>query len=159
MNRRDVLKLVISVLACQMVGILGSLVTTPAIPTWYASLNKPSFTPPGWVFGPVWVTLYFLMGVAVFLIWRMDLRNSAVRAALLLFVAQLISNGIWSPLFFGLKSPLLGLIDVAALWVLIVLTIAAFARLSRAAAILLVPYIAWVTLALALNFSIWRMNP
>jgi len=158
-NMADLIKLIVSILVCQFVGFLGSLVTKPAIPTWYTELSKPAYRPPDWVFGPVWITLYLLMGISVFLIWRMGFSSSQVRLALSAFLIQLILNGLWSFLFFGLKSPFLGLVDLILLWIFIMITMITFAKLSQLAAFLLVPYIAWVTFALLLNFSIWQMNP
>lgn len=154
-----VLKLAVSILVCQCAGIIGSLFTRPAIPTWYATLEKPPFTPPNGVFSPVWIMLFALMGIALFLVWRIGLKEKEVRIALGLFGAQLIFNIVWSLLFFGLRSPLAGLIDIAVLWIAIVLTIFYFIKISRASGLLLLPYLAWVSFALVLNVSIWRMNP
>jgi translocator protein len=123
---------------------------------WYAGLQKPTWNPPSWVFGPVWTTLYVLMGVAAWLVW--DRHRGAARIALTLFVVQLIANATWSWLFFGLQSPFLALIDIVILWLLIVATTIAFWRLRPIAGALLIPYLAWVTFATALNFQIWRLN-
>jgi benzodiazapine receptor len=123
---------------------------------WYDALEKPSWNPPSWVFGPVWTTLYVLMGVAAWLVW--DRHRGAARGALALFVVQLAVNAAWSWLFFGLESPGLALIDIIVMWVLIVATIVAFRRLHTLAAMLLLPYLAWVSFATALNFAIWRLN-
>jgi len=159
MKRLVLVKLVVSIIGCQLAGYLGSLVTRPAISTWYASLKKPSYGPPDSVFGPVWISLYLLMGIAVFLVWRQTLARSGVKAALLFFVIQLILNAIWPFLFFGLRSPLLGLADILLLWLAIVLTIILFYRVATPAALLLIPYILWVSFAAVLNFGIWRLNP
>ena len=123
---------------------------------WYAGLEKPSWNPPSWVFGPVWTTLYVLMGVASWLVW--DRHRGAAQAALTLFVVQLIANALWSWLFFGIQSPFLAFIDIVVLWLLIVATTIAFWRLRPIAGALLLPYLAWVTFATALNFAIWRLN-
>jgi tryptophan-rich sensory protein len=136
---------------------VGSLWTSPAIPTWYQEITKPSWTPPSWLFGPVWTVLYIAMGVAAWLVWKRG-GWSAQRGALTLFVVQLILNAAWSGLFFGMRSPLLGLAGIAALWIAILLTWQAFRRVSTAAAWLFVPYLCWVTFAAALNFSVWRLN-
>jgi len=154
----DILKLVASVLICQLAGVIGSVFTAPAIPTWYAALRKPSFTPPGWVFSPVWITLYALMGISAYLIWRNGLSSRGVRIALGLFIAQLMVNALWSVMFFELRSPLAGLITIAVLWILICLTMLHFFKASTFAGILLVPYMLWVGFASVLNLSIWRLN-
>jgi benzodiazapine receptor len=159
MSRVDLLKLVVSILACQLAGFLGSIFTTPAIPDWYAKLAKPSFTPPNWIFSPVWISLYVLMGISAFLIWRKGLDNKAIKVALGIFLAQLVINSIWSLMFFGLRSPLAGFITIIILWILIVLTISHFYRISTVAGVLLVPYFLWVSFASVLNFSLWRLNP
>ena len=156
---KDVVKLAISLLICQGAGFIGSLFTRPLIPTWYAALKKPSFTPPPWVFSPVWITLFALMGISLFIIWRRGLTEKKIGAALGIFGAQLIFNILWSALFFGLRSPLAGLIDIAVLWIAIVLTIWYFVKISKVAGALLVPYLLWVSFAVVLNVSIWRLNP
>jgi benzodiazapine receptor len=151
-------KLIVSIIICQLAGVIGSLFTTPAIPTWYATLKRPSFTPPNWVFSPVWITLFVLMGIAAFLVWNKGLNDQKVKMALSIFAVQLILNVLWSVMFFGLRSPLAGLSDIAALWVAILLTILCFFKVSNTAGILLIPYILWVSFAAVLNFSIWRLN-
>lgn len=158
MKSTEVLKLVTSVVVCQLAGLIGSVFTASSVSTWYAALRKPSFTPPGWVFGPVWISLYAMMGVAAYLIWRSGVSHREVRIALTLFVAQLIVNAFWSAMFFGLKSPLAGLVDISVLWVLILLTIFYFLKVSTTAGLLLVPYVLWVSFAAILNYSIWAMN-
>lgn len=137
---------------------LGSAVTAPAIKTWYATLSKPSFTPPNWLFGPAWTTLYILMAYAF---WRiLVLPTAAVGRgpAILAFVVQLVLNALWSFAFFGAKSPVAGLVVVLALWLAIAVTIARFRPLDSVAAWCLAPYLAWVTFASALNFAIWLKN-
>ena len=156
---KDVIKLAISLLICQGAGFIGSLFTRPLIPTWYAALEKPSFTPPPWVFSPVWITLFALMGISLFIIWRRGLAEQKTRKALGIFGAQLVFNILWSALFFGLKSPLAGLIDIAVLWIAIALTCFYFFKISKAAGVLLVPYLLWVSFAVVLNAFIWRLNP
>lgn len=158
MKSTEVLKLLSSVVVCQLAGIIGSVFTASSVSTWYAALRKPSFTPPGWLFGPVWISLYALMGVAAYLVWRSGLTHREVRIALTLFVAQLVLNALWSAMFFGLRSPLAGFVNILALWVLILLTVFYFLRVSTTAGVLLVPYIVWVTFAAVLNYSIWTMN-
>ena len=156
---RDILKLVISLIICQCAGLIGSVFTTPAIPTWYAALEKPFFTPPNWLFAPAWATLYLLMGVAAFLLWRRGLSQEGVKPALVIFLVQLVLNTLWSVIFFGLESPLGGVIVIVVLWVAILFTILKFFRLSVVAGSLLLPYILWVSFAAALNISVWILNP
>lgn len=151
-------KLIISVVGCELVGILGSIFTFSSISTWYATLNKPSFAPPNWIFGPVWTLLYFLMGTSFYLIWQGGWQKKKAKIARKYFLAQLALNFIWSPVFFGLRSPLLGLIIIVAMWTLIVLTIRKFYPLSKWAAYLLVPYLLWVSFATVLNASIVALN-
>jgi benzodiazapine receptor len=155
---KDVVALVISILICQCAGFIGSLFTRPSIPTWYATLAKPPFTPPNWIFSPVWIALFLLMGISLFLIWRRGLAERKVRVALGCFGAQLIFNIVWSALFFGLRSPLAGFIDIAVLWGAIALTIFYFLKISKMAGVLLLPYIVWISFAAVLNFFIWRLN-
>jgi translocator protein len=136
-----------------LAGAFGSLFQPGQ---WFAELAKPTWNPPSWVFGPVWTTLYILMGVAAWLVWRRG--GPIARGALTLFVVQLVFNAAWSWLFFGLQSPGLAFLDIILLWLLIIVTTVAFWRVRMAAGVLLLPYLAWVTFATALNFAIWRMN-
>lgn len=151
----DIEKLIISILICLLAGFFGSYFTTPAITTWYATLQKPSFTPPDWVFFPVWTSLFIMMGLSLFLVWQKEEKKVT---ALYIFAAQLVLNILWSVAFFGLKSPLLGLIEIIILWIAILATILSFMKISRTAGYLLLPYILWVSFAAILNFSIWRLN-
>jgi benzodiazapine receptor len=159
MKSRDIVRLIVSIVACQGAGLIGSLFTTTAIPTWYAGLQKPSFTPPNWAFAPAWITLYILMAVAAFLIWRKGLEQKGVRPALIIFLIQLVLNTLWSIVFFGLESPLYGIVVIIALWIAILLTMIKFFKLSTIAGALLTPYIAWVSFAAVLNVAIWTLNP
>jgi benzodiazapine receptor len=154
----DIWRFVISIAICQLAGIIGSVFTAPAVPTWYAVLNKPAFNPPNWLFGPVWITLYVLMGISLFLVWRKSLDIPAVKTGLTVFGAQLVLNILWSVAFFGLRSPVAGLLVIVALWIAILLTILRFTRVSEFAAILLVPYIVWVSFAAILNLSLFLLN-
>lgn len=158
MTKRDILKLVVSIVVCEGAGGIGAIFTTPAIPTWYAGLQKPSFTPPNSVFAPVWLTLYLLMAIAAFLIWRKGLNIKGVKPALILFLVQLVLNVLWSVVFFGLKSPLGGVILILLLWVAILLTIIRFFKISPPAGGLLIPYIVWVSIAANLNVWVWILN-
>ena len=152
------LLLIISVVICQLAGIIGSFFTFNSVKTWYLTLNKPVFNPPSWVFGPVWTILFLLMGISLFLAWSKGFDNSQVKIALLIFAAQLILNVLWSILFFGLKSPLFAFIEIVILWVFILLTIIYFYPISKPASFLLIPYILWVTFASVLNFAIFLLN-
>lgn len=150
-------KLLISLLIPQLVGIIGSVFTVPAIPGWYMELIKPSLTPPSWVFAPVWVTLFVLMGISLFLVWKE--RNSFSKfAGIWFFFIQLALNALWSTLFFGLQNPGAALIEIIFLWVSILATIIIFAKVSRTAAWLMLPYLVWVSFALYLNYAIWLLN-
>jgi tryptophan-rich sensory protein len=155
---REILLLLTSIVICQFTGFIGSLATTPNILTWYTTITKPSFTPPNWIFFPVWVSLYLLMGISAYLIWRHGLRAKGTKSALLLFLIQLILNGFWSFAFFGLHSPLFGGVIIVLLWLAILATVVAFFRRSLPAGILLLPYILWVTFAGILNWSIYILN-
>jgi tryptophan-rich sensory protein len=124
---------------------------------WYAGLDKPSWNPPGWIFGPAWTLLYTLMAIAACLVWRRG-GFTLQRGPLALYLLQLALNAAWSPLFFGAHAIGWALVDIVALWIAITLTLATFRRVSRASGLLFVPYLAWVTFATALNFMIWRMN-
>jgi tryptophan-rich sensory protein len=155
---KDFIKLVLSILGCELVGILGTPFTIAAIPTWYTSLNKPFFSPPTWIFGPVWTILYFLMGVSFYLILQKGWKKKPVKSAGMFFIAQLALNFLWSPIFFGLKSPLLGLITIVAMWILIITTMKKFYPLSKLAFYLLIPYLLWVSFATVLNAAILILN-
>ncbi|MCL5970621.1 MAG: tryptophan-rich sensory protein [Patescibacteria group bacterium] len=145
-------KLILSIGICLGAGVIGSVFTINAIRTWYATLNKPFFSPPNWIFGPVWTILYILMGISLYLVW--------VRVKVpVVFWVQLILNALWSIIFFGLKNPTLALINIIALWIAIVLTVKAFYKINKLAGNLLIPYLAWVTFAALLNLSIVILNP
>ncbi|SMO45268.1 TspO/MBR family protein [Fodinibius sediminis] len=151
-------KIVIGILTCNLVGIIASGVTLDAIPGWYAQLNKPFFNPPNWVFGPVWTLLYTLMGVGAAGIWQVGLDQSRVKRSLSIFGIQLILNGIWSFLFFGLKKPLLAFLEILLLLVAIVMTMYQFKKIKPWAAWLLLPYLLWVAFASILNYAIILLN-
>lgn len=151
-------KLVLAIGVSELAGIFGSVFTVPSITGWYATLAKPEFSPPNSIFGPVWTALYAFMGIAAFLVWKKDLDRKDVKIALSLFLSQLALNTLWSIIFFGLHSPGGALIEIVFLWLAILTTITAFAKISKPAAWLLVPYIAWVSFAVYLNFAIWSLN-
>ena len=159
MKMGNAFKLVVSIVACECAGLIGAIFTTGAISTWYATLQKPAFTPPNWLFAPAWTTLYLLMGIAAFIIWRKGFSDRQVRLALLLFCIQLVLNILWSVVFFGLKTPLYGLVVIILLWVAILITILRFRKISVAAAWIMVPYILWVSFATALNAGVLILNP
>jgi len=152
-------KLAVSFAATFSVAAAGSIFTTDeAISVWYAGLNKPFFNPPGWLFGPVWTVLYALMATAAFLVWQKGFDNPAVRVGLGLFAIQLVLNAAWTPIFFGLKMPLLAFVEILMLLFAILLTTAAFTKVSIVASLLLVPYVLWTSFAAVLNATIWLMN-
>jgi translocator protein len=142
---------------CFAAAGLGGLVTAPHIPDWYAQLAKPAWTPPSWVFGPVWSCLYLMMAISAWLVWRQN-GLAAARLPIGLFALQLALNSAWSVLFFGLHRPGAAFLDILLLWIAIAATVSAFGRWSRWASLLLVPYLTWVSFAAMLNLAIWRMN-
>jgi benzodiazapine receptor len=152
---RDVFGLIGFVLLCFGVSILGGMAAAPALAGWYADLAKPTWTPPGWAFGPVWTLLYAMMAVAGWLVWR----EGRSRRATLLFLLQLALNAAWPWLFFSLRRPDWAFAAVVVLAVAILAAIVASLRVSRGAALLLVPYLGWVVFAAALTLAIWQMNP
>jgi tryptophan-rich sensory protein len=159
MNKtKGFITLLACIIVCQLAGFIGSMFTTPAIPTWYANINKPSFNPPNWVFAPVWTTLYLLMGIALFLVLLKGLKEKYVKIAVLVFTFQLVLNSLWSFLFFGLQSPSAAFIEIILLWAAILASIILFFRISKIAGYLLIPYILWVSFASVLNFAIWQIN-
>jgi benzodiazapine receptor len=151
------LRLLASIIVCQAAGAIGSVFTVPSIPTWYASLVKPSFNPPSWVFGPVWTFLYLLMGISLYLVWE-KIGKKGVKEALGVFGLQLLANAAWSIIFFGLKDISSALVEILILAALIIITIYKFYRVDRRAAYLLAPYLLWVTFASFLNLSLWSLN-
>ncbi len=143
--------------ACYAVSTIGTLSTIASIPTWYAALNKPSFNPPNWIFGPVWIILYTLMAIAAWLVWRTP-ASPRRTAALWLFAIQLVLNFLWTPVFFRFHDLGLALTIIVLLWLAILVTAIRFWPLSRPASWMLLPYLAWVGFATALNFAIFRLN-
>lgn len=158
MKINNTVKLIISIGVSLLAGVIGSLFTVSSLPTWYEGLVKPVLNPPSWVFGPVWTILYVLMGISLWLVWKSGSNVSEKKRAIALFLAQLILNAIWSPIFFGARSLGNALVVIVLLWAAVVLTILIFTKISRLAAWLLVPYILWVSFAVYLNFSIWQLN-
>ena len=149
--------LLLFISVCLAAGGLGAIATTPEINGWYRTIAKPAWNPPDWVFGPVWTTLFVMMGLAAWLVWK----PSGFRAAYLpltLFASQLALNIAWSWIFFGMHQIGWAFVEIVTLWVTILATNIAFFRRSKGAGFLLVPYLAWVTFASVLNFTVWRMN-
>jgi tryptophan-rich sensory protein len=148
---------VVFVAVCFAASGIGQLFGRAGTGAWYRELQKPSYTPPGWLFGPVWTALYIAMGLAAWLVWRRrGFRAAAVPLGL--FALQLALNAAWTPLFFGLQRPFVAFVDIVALWVAIVLTAWCFFRASPAAGWLMMPYLAWVSFAAVLNAALWRLN-
>jgi len=158
MRLNNFTKIVVTIGIAELAGIIGSVFTTPSITGWYAGIIKPALNPPAWIFGPVWTTLFALMGIAAFLVWKKGLERRDVKIALGIFAGQLVLNTLWSIIFFGLHSPGGALVEIVFLWLAILATIIAFYKISRPAAWLLIPYIAWVSFAAYLNFTIWMLN-
>ncbi|MEX0649821.1 MAG: TspO/MBR family protein [Candidatus Andersenbacteria bacterium] len=151
-------KLIIAIVVSQLAGAIGSVFTVPSIPTWYASLVKPELAPPNWVFGPVWISLFVLMGISAFLVWKRGLDRKDVKISLGVFLVQLVLNTLWSILFFGFQNPGAAFLEILILWLAISCTIFLFYRISKAAAWLLVPYLVWVSFAGYLNYALWVLN-
>lgn len=149
-------KLILAILICEGIGILGSVFTISEITTWYMSLNKPFFSPPNFVFGPVWTTLYFLMGISIFLIFERKIKDK--NKLLGLFGLQLFLNFLWSLIFFGAHNPALAFVVIIFLWISILVLIIKFWKISQQAAMLLMPYLLWVSFASFLNLFIVLLN-
>lgn len=154
----NTIKLVLSIIIAELAGVIGSLFTVPSLESWYSTLARPELSPPNWVFGPVWTTLFALMGIAAFLVWKKGLNQKDVRVALGVFAVQLVLNTMWSIIFFNLQSPLWAFIDLVVLWIAIILTMILFYKISKSAIWLLLPYILWVSFAGYLNYMIWILN-
>ena len=151
-------KLLIAIAIPVLVGGISGFFTVTGVETWYQTIQKPSWNPPNWVFGPVWTTLYVMMGIALWLVWKEDTSRELKMIAGILFAAQLILNFFWSFIFFKLEQPGFAFLEILFMWVAILATIFAFAQVNKTAAWLMVPYISWVSFAAMLNFTIWRMN-
>ena len=150
-------KLLVALIVCQLAGAIGSIFTASKIPSWYAGLVRPVFSPPNWIFGPVWTTLYLLMGFALYIVWTSE--SPKKKTALTVFGIQLFLNALWSFLFFGLQNPFFAFLEIILLWVSILLSMIFFYPIAKKAMWLLVPYILWVSFASVLNFAIWQLNP
>lgn len=156
---KKIIKLLAAIVLAQGAGIIGSLATYPSIPTWYANLNKPVLSPPNWIFAPVWITLFTLMGIALFLIWESKEKDTVLkREAIIIFFIQLALNSLWSIIFFGLKNPALALLEIVILWLAILFTIIKFWKINKTSGMLLIPYLLWVSFAAYLNFGVMVLN-
>lgn len=151
-------KFLIALIIPQLAGIIGSIFTMPAVGSWYKMIKKPSFTPPDWIFSPVWITLFLLMGIALYLVWKHGIDKKDVRVALWIFGIQLFLNVLWSGLFFGLYEPLWAFIDLCVLVAFIIATIYQFQKIDVRASLALLPYLFWCGFALILNYHIWLLN-
>jgi tryptophan-rich sensory protein len=155
---RDITRLILCIAICQLAGVIGSIFTASSVATWYTTLDIPWFAPPGSIISAVWIILFALMGLSLFLIWRKGISSTDSKIAVSLFAFQLLVNVLWSYAFFGLQSPLAAFIVIVFLWLLILQCIIRFWNISKEAALLLVPYILWVSFAAFLNYTIWRLN-
>jgi benzodiazapine receptor len=157
-NLRELARLILCIAICQIAGVIGSVFTASSVTTWYPTLVKPWFTPPGSIISAVWIAIFALMGLSLFLIWGKWISSTNAKIALGVFAAQLLVNMLWSYAFFGLQSPLVAVMVIVVLWLLILQNIIRFWSISKDAALLLVPYILWVSFAAFLNYTIWRLN-
>jgi translocator protein len=154
-------RLIIALVLPQLAGFIGSLFTTRAIPTWYATLNRPSFAPPNWLFAPVWTLLFILMGIALYLVWQTPVKKKKElikKEAILAFFTQLLFNVLWSIIFFGQQLLYFAFLEIIILWILILLTILKFKKLKPIAAYLMTPYLLWVSFASVLNLAFALLN-
>jgi translocator protein len=154
----NIIKLIIAIAIPLAIGALGSYFTMPAVNGWYQTINKPSWNPPNWIFAPVWTTLYVLMGIAFYLVWKSGNNSTTKRIAISFFIVQLALNSLWSVIFFNQRQLGWAFAEIILLWLFILFTIFAFANINKTAAWLLVPYISWVSFATILNYTIWQLN-
>lgn len=154
----NIVKAIIAIAIPLMVGATSGFFTISGVESWYQTIQKPSWNPPNWIFGPVWTTLYVMMGIALFLVWKEDTSEELKKIAIGLFAVQLTLNFFWSFIFFNQQQPGWALVEIIAMWFFILLTIFAFAQVNKTAAWLLVPYISWVSFATILNYTIWQLN-
>lgn len=157
MFKKSILPLLISILIVFSFGFIGSFFTTPSIATWYAFINKPSFSPPNWLFAPAWTLLYILMAIAAFLIWQKR-DNPKTKQALIFYGIQLVLNAFWSIIFFGMHNPGLALLEIIILWLFILIILIKFYKINKTAGLLFIPYLLWVSFASILNYAIWILN-
>jgi translocator protein len=152
------MKLFISLLIPLLVGAVAGYFTSKGVSTWYVTLNKPSFNPPNWLFGPVWTTLYVLMGVGLYLVWKKPDDTIGRNIAITIFFIHLVFNFFWSFIFFAWQKPNFAFVEIVMLWLSIVATIYFFYKVDRTAALIQIPYLCWVSFATVLNFAIWQLN-
>jgi tryptophan-rich sensory protein len=157
-KRKKIINIIVWVIICLAVSILGGLFSKDSLYDWYNELEKPEFTPPDWAFGVVWPVLYILMGISASIVWQQGIHRKEVKTAVIIFFVQLFLNLLWTPIFFGLHLIGLALVEITFLWCAIFLTIVAFWKVKRLAALLLIPYILWVTFAVVLNASLFKLN-
>lgn len=154
---KNYLKLIISVSIPLLIGFAGSFFTSNSVSTWYTTLNKPTFNPPGWIFGPVWTLLYIMIWVSFYFVWKVDFKKKN-KTAIGIYSLQLFLNLIWSFLFFWLRNPFASLIEIIILWCVILANMIVFYRIEKTAGLLLLPYLLWVSFAMILNYSIFVLN-
>lgn len=154
----SIIKLIIAVAIPLVVGGISGYFTVTGVESWYLTLQKPSWNPPNWIFGPVWTTLYVMMGIALFLVWKEDTSSELKAIAVILFAVQLLLNFFWSFIFFKLEQPGWAFAEILVLWLMLLACIFAFGQVNKTAAWLLVPYISWVSFATILNGTIWKLN-
>ena len=158
MKKINWLKLIGAIIICQLAGLIGSFFTSQSVSTWYLTLEKPSFNPPSWIFGPGWTLLFLLMGFSLYLVWNKKKKPVIKNQALIFFSLQWFLNIAWSYFFFYLQNPLAAFIEILILWLFILLTIIYFYKLSKTAAYLLIPYLGWVSFAAVLNYYLYLLN-
>ncbi len=152
-----IIKFIVSIAVPLIIGFLGSIATASSVNTWYQTIKKPVFTPPNWLFGPVWTLLFILMGIAFFLVWHSK-NTSGIKLAVIIFFIQIVLNLLWSVFFFGLRNPWLAFFDIVVLWFFILTNTILFYRISHSAGYLLIPYLLWVSFASILNLSVAMLN-
>lgn len=158
MNKNKFAKFVVAIFVCFLAAFIGSAFTAPAIPEWYAGIEKPLFAPPNWVFAPVWTVLFLLMGFSLYIVWNKGLKKRETVFAVFVFGVQLFLNVLWSFFFFGLRNPFLAFVEIILLWFFVLATTMFFYRESRKAGVLLFPYLLWTSFAAFLNYNIWILN-
>lgn len=158
MTAKNIARLVISLAFAYIAAAIGSVFTMPAIAAWYATINKPFFNPPNWIFAPVWTLLFTLMGIALFLIWKDGIKENPRKTAFWVFLAHLVVNILWSYVFFGLRNFSGGFLVIIVLWLMILYLTIKFWSIKKSAGILLLPYLFWVSFASILNYAIWMLN-
>ena len=156
---QKILRIAVVLMTCLVIGYLSGMMTKESITTWYPTVTKPFFNPPNWVFAPVWTVLYIMMGIAGGLVWnKIETDEKNVKTAFKYFIIQLALNAVWSFIFFYLHNPFLALVEIILLWLMIYETSNQFKLIDKKAAILMIPYLAWVIFAMILNGTIWWLN-